>query len=253
MGTTVYDSDFYQDQISGSLQSAREVVSIVLSMVRPQSVVDVGCGMGTWLSAFREHEIQDVIGLDGDYVNRKNLLIPENLFIPHDLTKRIELEREFDLVMSLEVAEHLSSEFAKNFVKGLVSLGKVVLFSAAIPGQGGTHHVNEQWPEYWRDLFAEQGYVAVDCLRTRIWNNRKVQVCYRQNIMFYVEEKYLQNSPLLLKEKEKSDDRIFSVVHPDMLQECLTRPPTLRPLLKALPHALSESFKQRTSKTEKDS
>jgi SAM-dependent methyltransferase len=245
MKQTVYDYGFYEDQVGGSLQSAREVLPVVLSLIKPRSVVDVGCGMGTWLSAFREQGIEDVIGLDGEYVNRNNLLIPSERFIPHDLTTNLALKRTFDLVMSLEVAEHLSEEFAGGFVKQLVSLGKAVLFSAAIPGQGGTHHVNEQWPEYWRALFAEHGYVPVDCLRQKIWSNRKIQVCYRQNIFFYVEKEYLQNSPILLKEQARYEEQPFSLVHPDMLEECLNRPPTFRPLMQWFPHALSEAFRQR--------
>lgn len=244
----VYDSDFYQDQVGGSLQSAREVVPVVLTLVQPRSVVDVGCGMGTWLSVFRENNINDVIGLDGNYVDKMKLLIPEKQFISYDLTKSIELERKFDLVMSLEVAEHLSEEFAGGFVNGLVSLGHTVLFSAAIPGQGGTHHVNEQWPDYWRGLFAKHGYVAVDCLRSRLWSNRKIQVSYRQNMLFYIEQEHLKKSSAFLKEKERCDGQAFSIVHPDMLEICLNRTPTLRPLLRALPHAISEAFKRRLPK-----
>jgi cyclopropane fatty-acyl-phospholipid synthase-like methyltransferase len=243
-----YDRDFYQDQVAGSLQSAREVIPAVVALVQPRSVVDVGCGMGTWLSVLREHGVEDVMGLDGEYVDREKLLIPRDRFVARDLTKDFELERKFDLVMSLEVAEHLYEEFAEGFVKSLVSLGETVLFSAAIPGQGGTHHVNERWPEYWRNLFAGHGYVPIDCLRHRLWNNRKIQVCYRQNIMLYVSEGRLQSSPALLNEKALWDDYAFSLVHPDMLQECLKRPPTLRTLIKALPNAVSEAFKQRWSR-----
>lgn len=248
----LYDGDWYEDQIGGSLQSAREVVPIILALVQPCSVVDVGCGMGTWLSVFIEHNIADVIGLDGNYADKKKLLIPENQFISFDLTKNMQLERKFDLVMSLEVAEHFGEEFARGFVKGLVSLGQTILFSAAIPGQGGTHHINEQWPEFWRRLFAEHGYVPVDCLRSRIWNNRKVQVCYRQNMLFYVEEEHLKNSPILLKEKERFHDQVFSIVHPDMLEICLNRTPTLRPLLRAFPHAFTEAVKHRLRKLHTD-
>lgn len=244
----VYDGYFYQDQVGGSLQSAREVVPVVLTLIQPRSVVDVGCGMGTWLSVFRENNIDDIIGLDGNYVDKKRLLIPEKQFISHDLTRSIKLERKFDLVMSLEVAEHLSEEFAWGFVNGLVSLGQTVLFSAAIPGQGGTHHVNEQWPEYWRNLFAEHGYVAVDCLRSRLWNNRKIQVCYRQNMLFYIEQEHLKKSLAFLKEKERCDHQAFSIVHPDMFEICLNRTPTLRPLFAAFPHAISEAFKRRLLK-----
>lgn len=88
----------------------------------------------------------------------------------------------------MEVAEHLYPEFAPNFVKLLTSLSNVVLFSAAIPYQGGVHHVNEQSPGYWADLFAKEGYVCIDCLREKIWEDESILWWYRQNIMIFVHE-----------------------------------------------------------------
>jgi 2-polyprenyl-3-methyl-5-hydroxy-6-metoxy-1,4-benzoquinol methylase len=65
------------------------------------------------------------------------------------LIQPLDLEKEFDLVVSLEVAEHLPASAADQFVNTLVKHGKKILFSAAIPGQGGQDHLNEQWPDYW--------------------------------------------------------------------------------------------------------
>lgn len=96
--------------------------------------------------------------------------------------------KPFELAQSLEVAEHLYQEYAPNFVKLLTSLSDVVLFSAAIPYQGGVHHVNEQPPAYWAELFAKEGYVCIDCLRERIWEDDSISTWYRQNIMIFVHE-----------------------------------------------------------------
>lgn len=237
MAATLYNEYFYREQSGPSLRSAREVVPIVLSLLASRSVVDVGCGVGTWLSVFRECGVNDVVGLDGEYVKNEQLQIPGEKFIPSDLNGNYAFDQRFDLAMSLEVAEHLSEEFAAGFVRDLASFSSVVLFSAAIPGQGGVHHVNEQWPAYWRGLFADRGYIAVDCIRPRIWNNRKIEVSYRQNIVLYVEEGYLKKSVALSQEKQRHNLHPFSVVHPDLFQECLSRPPTLRPLVRALPRA----------------
>ena len=113
-------------------------------------------------------------------MDRSLLHIPEERFLPHDLTKPIHLERRFDLVLCLEVADHLPADSAPTLMDSLVSLGPVILFSAAIPYQGGTHHLNEQWPLYWARYFDARGYLAVDCVRNQIWQLDDVQWCYAQ-------------------------------------------------------------------------
>src|SRR6266542_308161 len=150
---TVYTQDFFRSRETGSLTSAHHIVPIVLDLVRPKSVVDVGCGLGTWLAVFAKHGVEDILGIDGGYVPTEALHIPPSRFRSCALTEALLIDRAFDLVVSLEVAEHLPRESAETFVESLATLGPAVLFSAAIPFQGGTGHVNEQWPEYWVKLF----------------------------------------------------------------------------------------------------
>lgn len=243
--TTPYDSVFYGNQMPGSLSSAKEILPFVFKLIKPESVIDVGCGLGTWLFVCSEHSVKDLMGIDGSYVDRKALLIPEEKFITYDLSKKINIQRHFDLVISLEVAEHLPSTSAQDFIDSLVSLGDVILFASAIPNQGGRDHVNEQWPEYWENLFEERDYCLVDCLRHRFWNNSKVKVCYRQNIFFYVKNDYLKKNNTLMMEKEKSKNLLLSVVHPNLFLDRLAEPPTLRPLLRAFPYALMLAIRKR--------
>jgi 2-polyprenyl-3-methyl-5-hydroxy-6-metoxy-1,4-benzoquinol methylase len=136
-----------------SLQSAREVIPLVRHYYDPASVVDVGCGGGSWLSVFHELGIRDIYGLDGDWANTDDLLIPSALFQETDFLKPFRLSRTFDLVVCLEIAEHIQKSSAPVLIESLTHLGPVILFSAAIPDQGGVDHVNEQWPEYWARLF----------------------------------------------------------------------------------------------------
>jgi 2-polyprenyl-3-methyl-5-hydroxy-6-metoxy-1,4-benzoquinol methylase len=165
---TPYTSAYFDSHVAGSLRSAHAVLPLVLDLVDVKSAVDVGCGVGAWLSVLKELGVDDVLGIDGDYVEPKDLLIPKRCFTAHDLTQDFDVERTFDLALSLEVAEHLPPERAHSFVETLARLARVVLFSAAIPGQGGIAHVTERWPDYWAGLFAEHGYVPVDALRYRI-------------------------------------------------------------------------------------
>ncbi len=187
-----YTAEFYQNQKSGSRQSADRVVPLVIDLVGPSSVVDVGCGVGTWLAAFSNNGVLDILGIDGDYVDRHMLQITRDRFRAHDLTMPITIDRRFDLVCCLEVAEHLKASSAGTLIESLVNLGSVILFSAAAPYQGGMHHVNEQWPAYWTTLFQQKGYTPIDCLRSRIWNDWHVEWWYAQNVLLFLERRCLE-------------------------------------------------------------
>ena len=185
MKTTPYGKLFFLSQAEASRRSAAKVVPLLVDLVRPQSVVDVGCGVGTWLAEFQAGGVSDILGIDGDYVDRSMLQIAADRFSPQDLSKGALSSRKFDLAISLEVAEHLPAESAEVFVRSLTALAPVVAFSAAIPYQGGTDHVNERWQGYWAELFRQLGYEAYDPIRSRIWTDTDVEVHYRQNLILY--------------------------------------------------------------------
>lgn len=231
-----YDESFFEENLESSLRSARVCVPKVLRLVAPKSVVDIGCGVGAWLKVFSENGIDDVFGIDNS--GAKGLLqIPIAKFMVHDLTTPITLRRKFDLVVCLEVAEHLPSSCAKQLVDTLTELGPVVLFSAAIPHQGGVHHVNEQWPDYWAGLFHNKQYEVIDCIRREIWSDRDVGEWYSQNILLYAEASSLRNFPVLLKEHERTSKNQLSLVHPSMyLHYVNPRTIPVRTVLGALPY-----------------
>jgi SAM-dependent methyltransferase len=218
-----YDQAFYKRHAQTAHRSARHVVPAVLAYIRPKSVIDIGCGTGTWLSVFAENGIADFLGVDGDFVPSYILEIPPERYVSFDLTLPYNSDRRFDLVVSLEVAEHLPPHCAVSFVDSLVRLGPAVLFSAAIPGQGGTHHVNEQWQDYWAELFSQHDYVPVDCIRRLVWNNGEVAWWYSQNILLYCERRYAFANEALVRELEGARTLPLSIVHPRKLQEAVWR------------------------------
>ena len=187
----LYGDQFYQSIREGSARSAAAVVPLVIDLVQPSSVVDVGCGTGAWLARFQQCGVRNVLGLEFSSVASHLVDIDPSRIRRVDASRPFRLERSFDLVMSLEVAEHLPEESAAGFVQSLAGLGPVVLFSAAVPGQGGTGHLNEQWPSYWARRFAEHGYTVVDCLRDRIWNDPRIEWWYRQNLLLFVRKAHL--------------------------------------------------------------
>lgn len=182
----LYNEAFYAERHTKTAHAAREVLERVWSAVSPlDSAVDVGCGVGTWLSTFRELGGSEVSGIDGPWVNVKSLVILESEFTQVDLTTAFAIPKRYDLAISVEVAEHLSASRADSFVDSLCALSDTVVFSAAIPGQGGVDHQNEQWQSYWASHFARNGYVPHDIVRPFIWTDQEIPVWYRQNILVY--------------------------------------------------------------------
>jgi len=202
---TTYDSNFFEYVNSGAIGSAEQILPLLLSELEITSVLDVGCGLGAWLSVWNKLGTEDIKGLDGDYVNRDQLLISKDSFIPCCLSKEFNLQRRFDLVQSLEVGEHLSKESAALFVGSIVNHGDLILFSAAPKGQGGDEHVNEQDYEYWRCLFAMHDYVAIDYLRPLIINNKRIEPWYRYNLFLYVSAERIEDLPDKIKKFRMHD------------------------------------------------
>ena len=180
-----YSSDFYDYIDAGSRASARAVSALLLKELSIGSLLDVGAGHGAWAAEWLAAGVKEVVAVDGDYVRRDQLAIPAERFTPHDLSTPLDLKRRFDLVQSLEVAEHLPGDKADLFVDNLVRHGDVILFSAAVPHQGGEHHVNEQPPEYWRKRFLGRGYDVFDFVRPRIADRHEVKAWYRFNSYLY--------------------------------------------------------------------
>jgi SAM-dependent methyltransferase len=235
----LYDSRFYDGQQDESLRSARKVVPIVLGLVPATSVCDLGCGRGTWLKAFMENGVEDVLGIDGDYVDRTKLAVPADRFHAHDLSCPLEAPRRFDLAVSLEVAEHLPHSVAESFVGALVALAPVVLFSAATPLQGGVGHVNEQWQEYWASIFARHRYQWIDCIRPRIWTDSSVASWYRQNTLLYASAEAISGNPQLQRERDMSANCVLSMAHPEQVVFGFRR------ILSLLPGSLMKALKRR--------
>jgi len=178
---------------------------MVLELLPVQSVVDFGCGEGTWLRVFQDHGVETVLGIDGDYVSRERLLIDQAHFRAQNLALPVRLDRTYDLAMSLEVAEHLPTRASRSFVESLVRAAPVVLFSAAIPGQEGTQHTNEQWPEFWQKLFRSFDYECLDLIRPKILLQSGVEWWYKQNTFLYVGNAFRNQSRTFLASLERTD------------------------------------------------
>ena len=190
----VYGDDFYKYQIDASLRSAVKYVDLLSSLFKPDSVVDVGCGRGTWLKAFKEKGASKLVGYDGTWNAQENMIDQLIVFHGVDLNEplRISDSERYDLAMSLEVAEHLEPTSAQEFIEELTKLSDVVLFGAAYTKQGGTNHVNEQPHTYWAKIFLLFNYVPYDLFRPIVWGDKEIPFWYQQNTFLYVRE----NTPI---------------------------------------------------------
>lgn len=233
-----YSEDFYKARHHNTSYSAETICAIVKELVEPKSIVDIGCGVGTWLKTFEHAGVENLMGIEGKWVDKDVVVIDQKDFVQTDLEEEFSSDRSFDLAISLEVAEHISPASADKFVKSIVGLAPVVLFSAAIPLQGGKHHVNEQWPDYWQEKFAAHGYHIIDCIRPRIWADPKIEMWYAQNSFIYVKKEVLDQYPKL-KALYVENPMMISAVLPRFYHFKLTRWPVMKALKNRIKRALS--------------
>lgn len=209
-----YDDIFFTYIDEQAERSAPMVVSLLTELLPISSVLDVGSGCGIWLRAWQRAGVGDFIGIDGDYVEETRLVIPPERFIRHDLSAPFNLNRRFDLVQSLEVGEHIAESSADAFVSSIAAHGDLILFSAAVPGQGGEFHVNEQPHSYWRDKFAAHGYRTFDWLRPRIRRYSRISPWYRYNALLFARGSALATAPAELLQTEIPHDQPVAMSAP---------------------------------------
>lgn len=230
LSDNIYNNAFYDLQSKESYNSALVVLALLKKKLGERvpldSVIDFGCGVGSWLAAAKKVGFNDVCGTDGSYVPKAKLMIEESEFFENDLANPLEIElpdRKFDLAITLEVAEHLPEQQASNFINTIVDKANFVLFSAAIPYQGGHGHVNENWLEYWQGKFHKRGYIAVDFVRPEIWYSEEVCWWYKQNLVLFVNVEQIQHLP-----PGTPLNQPLSLVHPEQFITAVHREKTSR-------------------------
>ncbi len=208
-----YNREFYDCYASGSIYSAKVILGLLYNFYKPQSVIDFGCGVGSWLKVAESLGSTVLKGLDGHWITKNKLLSKNIDFTAVNMEQNLQINNKYDLCICLEVAEHLSESRAKPFIDTLCKASNVVLFSAAIKYQRGTNHINEQWQTYWINLFQSNNYTCYDVFRSAIWENDEVELWYRQNIFLFVNEKGVKKK-INLKKLKSLEKPILNIVHP---------------------------------------
>ncbi len=208
MSTTLYPADFYARRRQHTSHAAARILDALPAGLNRNRIADIGCGTGTFLASALKAGSSYAFGMEGDWVRKDMLDNPDIVFAPADLEQRFSAPA-VDLVLSLEVAEHLSPGRAASFVADLTTMAPAILFSAAIPGQGGVGHVNEQWQSFWAQLFAAEGYAAHDIIRPKLWTDEAIPAWYRQNVVLYLRPELAEQLRLAA-----TDPGLLDTVHP---------------------------------------
>ncbi len=243
-----YSEQFYADRQSLTQSSTSAVLDVLLAEIAPlgqgaesfpQSVLDVGCATGIWLAACKSRGVTKVHGIDGPWVPREQLEIAEGEFTEHNLAESMPAaDANYDLALCIEVAEHLAATQAADLVNYLAGRADMVLFSAAIPGQGGTDHINEQPQSYWREHFANAGMLCFDIIRPALWSNPAVNLIYRQNMLLYVAKGSAQETALRQLSEPVTGEFALNRVHPELMARRMQQR-TLPALLRQRLHDLT--------------
>ena len=214
-----YPESFYNKEGINSQRSASKIIEILQNFFSPKSVLDVGCGVGSFLKECYDNGVKDIMGIEGEWVKETQLLIPKDKVANCDLTESFDLRRKFDLVLCLEVGEHIDEIYSNQLVSDLIRHADIIAFSAAIPFQHGLHHVNLQWPSYWAEKFSQRGYLPFDIVRWLVWDDFNVASHYRQNLIVYIKkEKIGEYIPKLPEMTNLFTRTPISVVAPDQYE-----------------------------------
>ena len=190
--------------------SPNEIIPLILQLFKAESVLDVGCGTGTWLKVFFENGVRAITGIEGYHLDKTNLVIDDQFILLKDLEQSFQVNRKFDIAISLEVAEHLAETSADKFVDSLCATSDTIIFSAAVVYQGGQNHINEQWQSYWIKKFSDRGFVDVDLIRPKIWNNKRVFYWYKQNMICFIKRGSKYDTYIT------ESNRSLDLIHPEL-------------------------------------
>lgn len=155
---SIYDKGFFEFNQKEGLSMAEWFIPLLIKQFNPTSLADVGCGTGHYLKVAKNMGIKEIFGIEGSDSAFEQMLVGKEYVRQGDLRDKIGGLKKYDLVISIEVAEHIDEEYVDNYLFNLSSLSNRILMTAAPPGQGGTAHVNEKPHSWWIEKFKNIQY-----------------------------------------------------------------------------------------------
>lgn len=213
----IYTKEFYSLINSSSKESALHIIPLIMSLFPSiRSVADIGCGTGAFLNIFRCFGVE-ITGFEFSDLPDNELLIPAENIRKVDLRSSLSIPEKFDLAICLEVGEHMDLDTSDTLITTLTALSNIILFSAAIPGQPGTNHINCQWPSWWAVKFNSFEYKPFDIIRPIFWQIPGVAEWYRQNMILFINTSMINDDDILADIKRLrrfTDFKCAPLIHP---------------------------------------
>lgn len=175
--------------------------------------------MGTWCKAASDLGVENILGLDQHVYEQQYMLISDKNYIRFNLKNKLNGYGPFDIAISVEVAEHIDNTYVDSFIRNVCSQSNVVLFSAALPFQGGTGHINEKRCSFWKQKFNKYGYEIIDCIRPHFWDDQNIEIWYRNNCVLFVKNHMYSE----FVTKIPKDMPPLDIIHPEMLERILRK------------------------------
>jgi len=186
----IYTQDWYAEGRDKILdRDVEQFCRVLWERLEPESVADVGCGQGVYLECFQALGVKCMLGIEGTDNALKDAVVP--FIVKHDLRVPFSHPQQYDLVLSIEVAEHIHGAHAGTLVTTIVDLcrpGGHIVLTAAPPGQEGNHHINLQPREYWIRKFSNRGCAYQEQLSMEISSGLDLQGLHwvKRNLMIFM-------------------------------------------------------------------
>jgi hypothetical protein len=196
-----YTPNFYEEVASRADVASQICANLLKETLLIETLIDVGSGTGIWTRNFllTIDQLKELTSIDLPttrriYLEDSSLDLSKIRIIEQDLVANPYLPEEiFDLTICVEVLEHLVEDAGIKLIEEFGKKTKFLLFSAAVPGQGGTHHINEQKYAYWYEKLKNSGFVPLDIMRPSL-NKPEVPSYYRHNIVLWVNLNHISSS-----------------------------------------------------------
>lgn len=211
-----YSHKYFDKHKMAARKSARHVVPFVMSVIRPISIADIGCGSGQWTKEFISNGVKRAYAFDAFASPCWGVADNSVDFQKIDLEDCVADFPDVELVCWLEVAEHLSKSSCNRILSYIVERTDAILFSCAVPGQGGTGHISERRLSDWVSDFKEFGFCCQDILRPRFWNDENISWWYRQNAVIFAKENSVASNAI--RSFRLPTFRGMDLIHPDLFE-----------------------------------
>lgn len=160
---SLYNDEFFEWHLKHARHYSIETMNWYIERFQPDSVVDFGCGIGSYLESCYFNQVPKFQGFDigGEFAKKYTPNFLHKYIEYVDCTTPIDCGT-FECVISFETIEHIEPSGTEVFIKNLVnatdkSLGRI-LFTGAPPEQEGCGHINCQTKEYWLEAFAKHNF-----------------------------------------------------------------------------------------------